>query len=322
MMVDRTAVSRRTVLRGIGATALAGGVAGRAAAASEWTVAETETDNMLHDVRGTTTVPHAAGDGGVLVRRDADRWRLVFDGGPGGNGNDLYGLDVTDDGERLWLVGASGAIGEYDVSTGNLVDRSSPMDSTNNYNDVAVTGPAGDADVYVAGDAGKIYYSFENGREGTWEDVTPGSGAALPAIDFHGTRSGHAIDENGRVYETDDGETWQPIGIEDADVTFYGLDSDGETDVTVVGGNGTVYRYEGAGWRVDSVGDTDLQDVTYESGEGITVGGGGDLYEASADAWTKRDTPTGENLNGTVASFDTFVLRDYAVGDGGVVLER
>jgi hypothetical protein len=321
-MFSRTPVTRRSVLAGIGAVIAVGGGSGRVGAESEWTVAETETDSSLHDVRGTATVPHAVGDGGVLIRRSPDRWEVVFDGGPSGNGNDLYGVDVTDDGERLWVVGASGAIGEYDVTTGNLVDRSTPMDSTNNYNDVAVTGLAGDADVYVAGDSGKIYYSFENGKEGTWNDVTPGSGTGLPAIDFHRTRSGHAIDTNGRVFETDDGETWEPIGIEDADVTFYGLDSDGPADVTVVGGNGTVFRYDGAEWRTESVGDTDLMDVTYESGEGITVGSGGDLYEASADTWMKRDTPTGENLLGTVASFDAFVVRDYAVGAGGIVLER
>ncbi|RXK51850.1 hypothetical protein EAF64_04235 [Halorientalis pallida] len=61
---------------------------------------------------------------------------------------------MTDDGERLWFVGSSGAIGEYDVATGSLTSRAAPMDVTNNFNDVAVTGEAGEANVYVAGGAG------------------------------------------------------------------------------------------------------------------------------------------------------------------------
>ncbi len=104
--------------------------------------------------------------GGVVLSRGAEGWRKELDGGPtgNGNGNDLYGAAVTDDGKRLWFVGASGAIGEYDVESGVLVDRSAPNDVTNNFNDVAVAGNADEADVYVAGDSGSIYYSFENGE--------------------------------------------------------------------------------------------------------------------------------------------------------------
>jgi hypothetical protein len=107
--------------------------------------------------------------GGVVLSRGAEGWRKELDGGPtgNGNGNDLYGAAVTDDGKRLWFVGASGAIGEYDVESGVLVDRSAPNDVTNNFNDVAVAGNADEADVYVAGDSGSIYYSFENGETHT-----------------------------------------------------------------------------------------------------------------------------------------------------------
>jgi len=89
---------------------------------------------------------------------------------------------VTDDGERLWFVGSSGAIEEYDVGTSDLTDHSAPNDVTNNFNDVAVTGEASDANVYVAGDSGKIYYSFEDGETGTWNAVMPGSGSNLNTV--------------------------------------------------------------------------------------------------------------------------------------------
>lgn len=175
--------TRRSALQATGAgLAFFAGI-GTAAASedSQWTIEETPIDSTLHDVLYTATNSHAVGEGGVLLERTDAGWELIFDGGPIGNGNDLYGAVVTDHGERIWLVGASGAIGEYDVKTGNPVDRSAPNDYTNNFNDVAVTGPAGDADVYVADDSGAIHYNFENGEEGTWDDVVPGSGSGLPS---------------------------------------------------------------------------------------------------------------------------------------------
>jgi photosystem II stability/assembly factor-like uncharacterized protein len=316
-MTERT---RRSVLKTAGASLAATTlVAGTSTAASngEWTSVESPVDGALHDVQYTAGGAHAVGVGGVLLERTSKGWKKLLDGGPSGNGNDLYGAAVTDDGERLWIVGASGAIGEYDVTTGNLENRSAPMDVTNNFNDVAIVGPAGDAEVYVAGDSGKIYYSFENGEEGTWDDVTPGSGSALPAIEAFGARSVHAIDTNGRVFETTDGVTWEPIGLEDADVTFYGLDSDGRDDVTVSGGNATVFEYDGKQWTPESLGDADLVDIETESGDGYAVGGGGVVFGQSGGEWSLMDTPTGENLN-AIVSGDV----DIAVGAGGTVLER
>ncbi|NKE35959.1 hypothetical protein GWG54_09025 [Natronococcus sp. JC468] len=312
-----TRLTRRSALQLAGASLAAATVPAGAAGEDGWTAVETPVDSTLHDAADTATDVHAVGDGGVLVERRADRWEIVHRGGPTGNGNDLFGAAVTDDGKRLWIVGASGAIGEYDVTTGNLVDRSAPNDYTANFNDVAVTGPAGDADVYVADDSGSIHYSFENGAEGTWEYAVPGSGSGLPAIESHGARSGHAVDTNGRVYATDDGVTWEPIGIEDANATFYGLDSDAADDVTVSGGNATIFEYDGSQWVPESLGDADLLDVDTDHGEGYAVGGGGTIFEYDGGDWRRNQTPTGENLQ-AIARGDV----DVVVGAGGTVLER
>ena len=291
--------------------------AATAAGGDDWIVEPTETDETLHDVVAADAGRFAVGDGGVLTAPGPDGWVTLRDGGPTGNGNDLYGAAVTDDGERVWFVGASGAIGEYDPAAETLVDRSAPMDNTNNYNGVAVTGSAGDADVFVAGDSGKIYYSFENGEDGTWEDVTPGSGSSLLEIDMYGSRSGHAIDTNGRVFTTDDGVTWESIGIEDADVTFHGLDSDAADDVTVSGGNGTVLTYDGADWTPDVFGDTTLIDVETDGDTGLAVGHGGVVQELTPDDRVVLDTPTGENLTAVDRGDDTVV-----VGASGTILRR
>lgn len=305
--------TRRTYLKGAGSIVAASGLAIPATAAEpEWRTVETPIDEELHGVVDAADVPYAVGGNGVAVRAGADGWELVFDGGPTGNGNDLYGAGTTDDDERVWVVGASGAIGEYDTTTGSLADYSAPNDVTNNFNDVAVTGEAGDANVYVAGDSGKIYYSFENGETGSWNELTPGSGAAVHDIDFYEDRAGNAIDGDQTVFSTDDGGTYDPIGVEDADHAFSGLTAAAPDAVTVVGGGGTVLEYDGAGWTRTDLGDAQLNSV---SGRDLVAGEGGAVFRRT-DGWAQEATPTGANLSDIVAG-DT----DVAVGAGGVVLE-
>jgi len=314
--------TRRGLLKGIGATAAAvvGGsaFAGTVAASSPWTSVESPTGNTIHDVEYTSAGAYAVAGGGIVLERTELGWQKIVDGGPTGNGNNLYGADVTDDGKRLWFVGSSGAIGEYDVESGVLTDHSAPMDVTNNFNDVSVTGQAGEANVYVAGDSGKVYYSFENGATQTWDYVTPGSGSAINAIDFYDDRKGHIVDGNKSVFVTADGSTWDKIGLADANVNFYGVDSDGPDDVWVSGGGGMLFHYDGSGWTPYDTGDATLRDieVTDADDAGYTVGGGGKVY-ALDEEWTPEETPTGQNLKAVVRGSP-----EIAVGAGGTILER
>jgi len=310
--------TRRTFLRSSAATAAVAAVPTIGATDEVWMNAETAVDVTLYDVEATAAGAYAVGGSGYVLERGDDSWGIATSGGPTGNGNDLYGSDVTDDGERLWFVGASGAIGEYEVRTRDLTDHSAPNDVTNNFNDVAVTGEAGDANVYVAGDSGKIYYSFENGAPGTWGAVTPGSGSNVNALDFHGPRSGHAVDGNTTVFVTDDGSTWEKVGIADANHNFYGVDSDAPDDVTVGGGGGTVYGWNGSEWRREDTGDASLRDVEMSGEAGLAVGGGGAVYRRGADGWARETTPSGANLRAVVDVNGT----DIAVGASATVLER
>jgi hypothetical protein len=312
--------TRRTVLKTAAASIVGAATLSTVGAAnandSGWTTAETPTGNTLHDVETTDRGTYAVGGGGVVIRRGQKEWATVLDGGPTGNGNNLYGADVTDDGSRLWFVGASGAIGEYDVESGVLTDHSAPNDVTNNFNDVSVTGEAGEANVYVAGDSGKIYYSFANGATGTWDGVTPGSGSEINAIDFHGSKTGHAVDGNQTVFVTGDGTTWDELGIADADYNVYGVDSDAAGDVAVSGGGGSVYDWDGSQWVRADTGDAGLRDVEVEGDAGLTVGGGGAVFRLGRDGWVQEETPTGANLTAVVRA-----KPDVAVGAGGTVVE-
>jgi hypothetical protein len=319
--MSRDNLTRRSLIGGIGVALATATVPAAASARADengaWTTAETPTGNTLYDVEYASGSAYAIGGGGVVLSRSREGWETVLDGGPTGNGNGLYGSDVTDDGKRLWFVGSSGAIGEYDVESGVLTDRSAPMDVTNNFNDVAVTGAAGEANVYVAGDSGKVYYSFENGAAGTWDYVTPGSGSAVNAIDFHGDRAGHLVDGNKTVFETYDGTTWEDLGIENANYNLYGVDSEAPDDVHVSGDGGSVYHWNGSQWVRRDTGDAGLRDVEVAGGGGLTVGSGGKLYALEDEGWTAQETPTGSNLKAVVSG-----RSDIAVGAGGTVIER
>ncbi len=311
--------TRRAFMRGIAGTAVATTVVGSAAAAdsdAEWTVEETPTGSTIYDVEYTSNGAYAVGAGGVVLRRDEAGWTKVLDGGPTGNGNSLYGSDVSCHGSCLWFVGSSGAIGMFNVETGNLEDYSAPMDVTNNFNDVSTRPTSNGTNVYVAGDSGKVYFSFDGGKTGTWNYTTPGSGSAVNAIDFFGGRDGHAVDGNKTVFETDDGGTYEKTGVADANNNFFGVDSDAFDDVTVVGGGGTVLEWDGSKWTRADLGDAQLRDVSV--GEvSYTVGGGGAVFRRDGSKWAQEATPTGDNLKSVVDG-----PTPLAVGAGGTIIAR
>lgn len=284
-----------------------------------WTLVRSATDNTIYDVAMTTDGAYAVAEGGLLLRRQQDTWEVVINDGPSSNGSDLFGLAVTGDGSTLWFVGASGAVGEYDVTTGSLTDHSGFMDVTNNFRDVAVTGDPGSANVYVSGASGKAYYSFGDGDSGTWNSVTPGNGSELRAIDFFGPRSGALVDANQTVFNTSDGSTWSRIGIADANVSFYGVDADASDDAWVVGGGGTVYQWNGSQWSPNSIGEPTLRDIEVSGADdsGLAVGGSGAVFSHDGTEWTREDTPTGQNLQAVVRG-DLSI----AVGADGTVLEK
>jgi len=310
---------RRTA---VGLSLAAVGSTTAAADEGTWELVSSPVDVTLHDVETTARNDFAVGGAGVVVERTADGWRKVVDGGPTGNGNGLYGADVTDDGKRLWFVGSSGAIGEYDVETGNLESHSAPNDVTNNFQDVAVTGNAGEANVYVAGDSGSVHYSFENGASGTWNYVAVGQGAGIKAIDFHDSRKGHLVNGNANVFYTGDGTTWNRNGIGDADVSLYGVDSDAKDDVHVAAGSGVVYRYkpdaEGTPkWFRTKIGKPGLRDIEKDDDDGYAVGNSGAVFDQESGSWGRDETPNGQGLNAVVDTDDN----DVAVGASGTIIE-
>jgi len=317
------AVTYRKVLQSAGlATVALFGLSSAVVANNSWNSVSSPIDKNIYDVEYTDKGAYAVAGGGIVLKRTDNGWKKVIDGGPSGNGNDLYGGDVSADGEHLWFVGSSGAVGEYDVVSQTLTDHSNPEGTGNNFNDVAVTGQSGEANVYAADDSGNVFYSFDNGKSQTWTSVTPGSGSALKAIDFFNKKAGNLVDTNQKVFETDDGETWDAIGIGDAGVNFYGADSDAADDVWVSGGNGKVFNWNGNQWMPNDLGDASLRDIEVTDGDnaGLTVGGGGKIFKFDGNSWNQQQTPTGANLKAVVLGNSN--RPDIAVGASGTILEK
>lgn len=335
-------LTRRGTLRTIGLALGAGTLAlgsrtGRAT--SGWIERQSPTTNQLNDVSYALDGAYAVGDGGYVLERDGGDWVVIEDDGVSGNGENLYGSDATDDGERLWVVGNSGAIGEYDVLSNSLLnvlspsddeDYSAPNDYTGNFRDVVATGDGGDANVFITDDSGYVHYSFDNGQN--WEYTTPGSGSTIPAIDFYDEYKGHCSDTNQSVFHTEDGENWAKIGVDNRDENFYGLDSNDETNVWVAGNEGVVLEYDGS-WSATTLGggNVTLRDieVTTDRTSGLTVGSNGRVFRKSGD-WVEAETPTGDNLKAVVRgdpdafNFNPTVsdMPDIAVGASGTIIEH
>ncbi|MFB6126038.1 MAG: hypothetical protein ABEJ79_01885 [Halolamina sp.] len=324
---------RRRVLQFAGLAVGASAVPTTARGATAWTRRDTPTAQKLWDVSYAFDGAYAVGDEGCVLERDGD-WRVVTDDGPSGNGENLYGSGATDDGRRLWVVGNSGALGEYDATTGEFLgsgsrDFSEPEDYTGNFTDIVATGDAGDANLYVTDDSGYVHYSFDNGE--SWAYTTPGSGSTIPAISFHDDRDGHCADTNQSVFDTDDGENWVKIGVENRDENFYGVDSNGENNVWVAGGRGLVLFYDGS-WSAADLGDVRLRDirVSTDTTDGLTVGFGGRAFRRSGGTWVEEESSTDENLEGVVRGDpDAFDFQptvsetpDIAVGAGGTIIEH
>ena len=308
-------ISRRSALRTVGTALASAALAGRAAAEPEWTVEETPVDGALYDIAYADGTAYGVGQDGVVLERTDEGWDKINDNGVSGNGDNLLGADVTDDGDRLWVVGASGSVGEFDPASGSLTDRSAPQDNTNNFLDVAVTGEAGDANVYAADASGIVSYSFDNGRSETWESVQIGQGNGLPGIDFYDVRSGHVVSTNASVFETTDGSVYNRIGVPNADNSLYGIDSDGSNDVWAVGGGGTVQRYTGR-WERTDLGNLTLRDVDVEDGSGYAVGESGRVFEYTG-TWEEDTTETEQNLRGLALG-----APNVAVGDSGTAIVK
>lgn len=322
--------TRRTFMKFAGATAgtaISLGVAGSAAAGKySWEEVSSPTSSVIYDAVTTQEGPYAVGASGDVFARRVDGWEKVLDKGPTVKSNPLRSCDVTSDGRNLWFCGGSGVVGQYDVLEEEVTDYSAPKDKTSTWEAVAASGTAGDDFVGLANGSGEFLPGRKNDLGGMdWGDVIkPGGGSSIKGIDFLDEKVGYVCDTTSKIYETTDGgANWETIGLSGSgSVALYGITAITQDRLYATGGDGSIFRYNGAVWTKTDAGGTILYDIEFKDSDGLAAGGSGNLFEyRERQGWTQEDTPTSATLRG-VALDVTGSYPDVAVGSSGTIIER
>jgi hypothetical protein len=288
----------------------------------EWRAVDAPFEMTLYGVVSTVEGPYAVGDGGTLVADRGDGWEVIFDDGPTTRDNQLRTLAVTNDGERLWFAGSSGAVGCYDVVTRRKYDYSSPEGMTSTWEGVAVSGKTGSEKGLLANGSGELLPFTIDGFDVDWGEVAKPreKGSKISALAASPDGIGYAVDTSGNAFKTTKDDGWEDIGIVNAQVKFYDIYADTDGRVYVAAGDGRIYRYDDSyrNWTPIGVGTNALRAFDMHQGEMVVLGNGGVIYERDdEDRWEQVPTPSGTNLLDLALGSP-----DVAVGKGGTVIER
>ncbi|EMA33230.1 WD40/YVTN/BNR-like repeat-containing protein [Halobiforma nitratireducens] len=294
-----------------------------------WTPLETPVpdDASLVDVvvAGSDAV-YAVGSGGLVAAEVGGEWTTPLETGPGAQGNDLRGIDATDDGGAVWIAGEGGAVGRIDTETGRHVDYTAPAGRTDTLLDIAVGGSVGDETVLLGNGSGEILRGRYVDGDLSWDDpTTPGSGSSLAALVLVDASLGYCCDTNDGVFETDDGgESFTRVGLEGADGTLEGVAtasaSASERGCLVTADDGVVHRYDGGTWTPERVTDAALTGIDCSAERAIVSAGDGTIHERTGtgpSGWSAFETDASGPLHAVSVGDD----RAVAVADG-TVLER
>ncbi|WP_458208422.1 twin-arginine translocation signal domain-containing protein [Haladaptatus sp. NG-SE-30] len=319
--------SRRTFLKTTGVAATGAAFAGTSSGAmttastNGWTEVESPTGKTIYEVVMTKEEPYAVAAGGDVLARRADGWELVLEKGPTVQSNPLRGAGVTDDGKHVWFVGGSGVVGLYDVDEEQLTDYSPPKGKTSTWEGIAVGGGAGNENIYLINGSGEVLTGQNDSGAITWGDVVkPGGGSSMKAIDLVDDTTAYIVDTNAKVYETKDGgSSWNTVGIDGGSVGLYGVAALTEDDINVTGGDGSIFRYNGAVWTKNYAGGNALYGIDRTSENGLVGGGSGTIFELTEDGWEQDSTPVSNTLRDAVVGESG---PDVAVGGSGTIIER
>jgi photosystem II stability/assembly factor-like uncharacterized protein len=287
-----------------------------------WKNTNSPTEKTLYAVVPSADGPFAVGGSGRVLARQSNGWTTVVKRGPADAANTLRGAAITSDYRAVWFAGGSGVVGRYETTDKRLTDYSAPKEKTSTWEDIAVTGAAGTETVHLVNGSGE-YLRGHRTREGgmNWTTVLkPGGGSSMKSIAFSGLSIGYICDTNAKVYETTNGgKSWHTIGIEGGSVGLYDVTAVNRDAVDAVGGDGSVFRYNGAVWTKLGAGSNALYAIDRQGTDGLASGGSGTIFERVAGQWRRGQTPTDAELRGVVIGSN---IPAVAVGSGGTILER
>ena len=294
----------------------------------EWRSVETAFDVTLFSVAQTSEGPYAVGSDGYLVGDRGDGWEVIFDDGPSTRDNQMRAMDTTDDGERIWMLGSSGAMACYDVEQRKKFDYSYPNEMTSTWEGIAVAGDRGAEKGLAANGSGEILPFTIDGFDVDWGqlDKPAGKGSKMAGVAASPEGIGYAIDTSGNAFKTTANDGWVDIGIVNAQVKFTDLYAGASQRVYVAGGGGRVYRYDDSYNDWTPIGAADGNTLTAidvferENGEPqkVALTRNGDIFQRDGrDRWEELPSPTRKGLRALTLGYP-----DVAVGKGGTVIQR
>jgi hypothetical protein len=294
----------------------------------EWRTVETPFDETLFGVAQTSEGPYAVGSNGYLVGDRGNGWEVIFDDGPSTRNNQMRAMDTTDDGERIWMLGSSGAMACYDVQERKKFDYSYPEEMTSTWEGITVSGECGNEKALASNGSGEVLPFTIDGFDVDWGqlDKPAGKGSKMAALASTPGGVGFAVDTSGNAFKTTPDEGWTDVGIVNAQVKFYDIYAGANQRVYVAAGDGRIYRYDDSYHNWTPIGVTNGASLTsfgvYETEDGrremVVLGSDGSIYERTgAERWERIPSPTTVALNGLELGDP-----DVAVGKNGTVIER
>ena len=313
----------------------------------EWRVVETAFSFGLYDAVQTSEGPYAVGGRGTLVADRGSGWEVVFDDGPATRQNQLRAVDVTDDGERIWMAGSSGAMACYDVEQRRKYDYSYPEEMTSTWEGITVSGSRGEEKALAANGSGETLPFVVDGFDVDWGQLEKPAekGSKIAALASTPDGIGFAVDSSGNAFKTTPDEGWVDIGVINAQVKCYDIYAGESQRVYIAAGDGRIYRYDDSAHSWTPIGVTRTQSALggrrepqalgnvadeaalrsfdiYTAPDGrrqmTVLGADGTIYQRTGkERWEQLPAPT---------SADLYALSlgqpDVAIGKGGTVLER
>ncbi len=278
----------------------------------------TEVSVDLHDAVTTTDGPYVVGADGLLLTRD-EQWHPVFDDGPAAQNRTLTHAAATADDSRVWVAGAKGAFGFYDVENTEKHDYSKPNGHTGGVDALVVAGTAGDERIlYATGTT--VHAGYVDDQCPTWEDAVdlPGSNA-VTAMAAAPDGTAYATTTGGDVFHTTTTDDWTQVGVPSTTSTLTTVHATADYVWTANTG-GLVFRYdpEKDNWTTVDVGDTAVRGFAGTGKSLIAAADDGFVYARNGPAnWKTHPTPVDASLRAAAVT-DPAV----AVGRKGTILER
>ena len=289
--------------------------------AREWQRARSPKQGRLTGVESNGDAVFASGNRGLLIERQSrGNWTAAIDEGPQGNGRNLNDISITDDGERVWYCGDSGALGYYDRGAEKVVSHYAPGDYTSGFVTVEVSGRAGSEHVFFANNSGSTFQVRADGETAELVHNTTPSNASrsTEVVEYRGEHYMSTV--GGDVFSTEGSGSWQQLSIAEEPIVALAT---ADTGVAAITESGTLYRdvssTDGAEPRKIELDVRGMEELTVRGKTFVAVGRDGRIAQLDASGGaTYPDPAPGVSFYGAdVLEDDTIVV----AGSSGTILE-